>query len=158
VREPPAVSLRPATAEDEQFLYALYVGTREDELAPLGWDAKAREQFLRMQFATRSSAHDEAHPAASQQLVLIDGRPAGRLYVERRSEEIHVIDIALLPEHRGSGVGAALLQGLIDEARNTRLRVVLEALRGSRAVSLYRRLGFRLEHDGEVYVRLTWSA
>jgi GNAT superfamily N-acetyltransferase len=88
--------------------------------------------------------------------VLLDGAPAGRLTVERRAEEIHVLDIALLPEHRGRGLGSALLGELLDEGRRTGRPVTVNALRGGRALALYQRLGFALSGGDEVYADLTW--
>jgi ribosomal protein S18 acetylase RimI-like enzyme len=150
-----AVSLRAATSDDGEFLHELYASTRADELAPLGWDETALEQFLRMQFDTQSRAYKQTYPDASHQIVLVGGRPAGRLYVHRGKHEIHVVDIALLPEHRGQGLGTALLQGLIDEAQRDGRRVVLEVVRENRALRLYERLGFELVQAGEVHLRLT---
>jgi ribosomal protein S18 acetylase RimI-like enzyme len=156
-RHPPALELRAAGADDEPFLYRVYGSTREDELAPLGWDEAATEAFLRMQFAVQSRAYRDAHPQASFEVIVVDGEPAGRLYVDRAGAAIHVVDIALLPTHRGAGIGTRLLADLIDEARRAGRRVEVEALRGSRAVALYERLGFRVEREGDVYIGLGWS-
>jgi hypothetical protein len=36
-------------------------------------------------------------------MILVDGVPAGRLYVHRRPAEIRLVDITFLPELRGGG-------------------------------------------------------
>jgi GNAT superfamily N-acetyltransferase len=41
-------------------------------------------------------------------VVLIDGEPAGCLYLHRGDTEILIVDVALLPAHHGKGVGSAL--------------------------------------------------
>src|SRR5438128_1773265 len=69
-----------------------------------------------MQFDVQDRYYREQFPGAVFQVILLDGRPAGRLYVDHRDEELRIIDIALLPEHRGAGVGGTLLPGLLDEA------------------------------------------
>ncbi len=45
------------------------------------------------------------------------GEPMGRLYLENRVSRLHVVDIALLPAWRGSGVGSAILKALIALAQ-----------------------------------------
>lgn len=58
-------------------------------------------------------------------------------------DEEELLLIAVHPAYRGRGIGAALLQRLIDaaEARG-RTRLLLEMRDGNPAVSLYRRFGF----------------
>ena len=49
----PEITLRCIAPEDEPFLYRVYAGTREEELAPLGWDEAQKNEFLRMQFSAQ---------------------------------------------------------------------------------------------------------
>jgi ribosomal protein S18 acetylase RimI-like enzyme len=149
--------LRPATAADEPFLYEVYASTREAELAPLAWDDATKEAFLRSQFTAQDYSYRRGHPNASFDVVTIDGRPAGRLYVDRGADAIHVIEIALLPEHRGRGVGSELLRALLEEGLSTATPVTLNALRSSAALSLYRRLGFEIVQEDDVYLKLECS-
>src|SRR5262249_18789968 len=44
------VTLRPAVADDEAFLYELYCSTRAEEIAAFGWDRAQRDAFLQLQF------------------------------------------------------------------------------------------------------------
>ena len=139
---PPGIGLRPATDEDEAFLLTVYAGTREEELALTGWDAAAKDAFLRMQFAAQDSHYRQHFSDASFDIVTVDGVPAGRLYVDRRDAEIRIIDIALLPEHRGRGIGTALITSILAEAEKTGKTVVIHVERDNRARRLYGRLGF----------------
>ena len=54
-----------------------------------------------------------------------------------------MIDIALLPDHRGRGIGARLLRDVLHEATAAGLPVRLSVERSNPARSLYERLGFR---------------
>jgi ribosomal protein S18 acetylase RimI-like enzyme len=139
---PPGVELRPATADDDAFLLAVYASTREQELAVVPWDAATKDAFLRMQFAAQHSHYRERFPGASFDVVMVGGVPAGRLYVDRRDAEIVIVDIALLPAHRGRGIGTALLTAILDEAERTGRPVSLHVERENPARSLYDRLGF----------------
>jgi GNAT superfamily N-acetyltransferase len=151
------IELRPATVADEPFLFRVYASTRLQELAPLGWDEATVDGFLRMQFRAQDSSYRQSRPDASFAVVLIAGQPAGRLYVDRRPDAIHVIEIALLPEYRGRGAGRRLLQALLDEGRRSSKPVTINALRSSPVLGLYQRLGFVIVRADAVYVDLEWS-
>src|SRR5262245_14183562 len=84
------------------------------------------------------------------------GEDIGRLYIERRPREHRIIDIAFLPEHRGSGFGGALLRDLLDEAAAAGKAVSTHVEKFNPAMRLYRRLGFLTEEDKGVYDLMHW--
>ena len=67
-------------------------------------------------------------------------------------------DIALLPEHRGAGIGGRLLQDLLTEAAASGKRVSIHVERFNPAMRLYERLGFTKQEEVGVYFRMEWSA
>ena len=69
-----------------------------------------------MQFHAQADWYRQHYADASFDVVLVDGEPAGRLYLHRGETEIRIVDIALLPEHRGSGIATSLLRDLLAEA------------------------------------------
>lgn len=144
-------SLRPIRPDDRDFLYQVYASTRQEELAPLGWDRAQVDAFLEMQFAAQHDYYQEQFPKGDFQVVLLDGRPVGRLYLDRREDEIRIVDIALLTENRGAGVGGALMAGILDEAAPTGLPVRIHVEKNNRALGLYQRLGFLPIADRGVY-------
>jgi ribosomal protein S18 acetylase RimI-like enzyme len=150
------VTLRPETADDLPLLRALYASTRAEEMAAVPWDAAQKDAFLCMQLELQTQHYHRAYPDGSFQIVLVEGRPAGRLYVHRGETEIHIIDVSLLPEYRRRGIGTALLRELLDEAAASGRRVSLYVDRHNAASSLYERLGFRPVADDGVYLRLEW--
>jgi ribosomal protein S18 acetylase RimI-like enzyme len=87
-------------------------------------------------------------------VILVDGKPAGRLYVHRRPSEIRIVDIALLPKHRGNGVGTRLLEDLLAEGDGAGKSVTIHVERMNPALRLYERLGFALGEDKGVYLFL----
>jgi ribosomal protein S18 acetylase RimI-like enzyme len=139
------ISLRDASGADEDFLFALYASTRERELALLDWSEDERAAFLRMQFNAQRTHYLKSYPDARHQIILRGGEAAGRIWVERNDEEIRLLDIALLPAHRGHGVGSALIRGLIREATQAAkpLRHSVEK-NNPDAKRLYDRLGFKV--------------
>lgn len=153
----PAVTLRPITDGDLDFLRALYASTRSDELAPLPWTAEQKRGFLDQQFELQHRHYHSAHPQAEFLLILEDAAPIGRIYLERSTLVWSLIDIALVAERRGRGLGSVLIAQLLREARATQSTVDLHVEVFNPARRLYERCGFRLvEHRG-VYDFLAWS-
>jgi GNAT superfamily N-acetyltransferase len=150
------LTLRPIRPEDEGFLSKVYASTRLDELAALGWSEAQREAFLRMQFRAQQQSYLAQFPMADFTLILRDECPIGRLYIERRADEMRGIDIALLPEYRQAGIGTAILQGLLAEAARDGkpFRIHVEKL--NRAHRLYERLGFTTLDDNGAYRFMEW--
>jgi ribosomal protein S18 acetylase RimI-like enzyme len=152
----PPIALRPAGADDAEFLYQVYANTRYEELAPLNWPPEQVEAFLRMQFRAQDMHYREHYSAAAFDVILCDGEPSGRLIVDRRSDEIRVVDIALLPACRGKGVGTHLLTGLLAEAARAGLPVRIHVEVNNSARHLYQRLGFVRTGTTGVYDLMEW--
>ena len=83
-------------------------------------------------------------------------RPLGRLYVHRGETDIRIVDIALLPEHRGRGIGSHLLRAILDEAAKRGRTVSIHVERFNPALRLYERLGFAHVADTGVYYLMEW--
>jgi len=149
--------LRPAGSGDVELLYRIYASTREDELAAVPWDAAAKEAFLRMQFDAQDRYYRAIFPDASYDLIVSGEEVLGRLYVDRGEAAWLVLDIALLPDHRGQGIGARLLTDVLAEAGAAAKPVQIHVERFNPAQRLYDRLGFRQIADEGVYLRLEWN-
>ena len=148
--------LRPVEPGDEAFLLGLYASTREQEMALVPWPEEEKRAFIQMQFQAQHKYYQEAFPDAQFSLILRDGRPAGRLYMERRADEHRIIDIALLPEYRGQGLGSGLMNDILTEAGAAGKPVRIHVERNNPALSLYSRLGFRQVEDQGVYHLMEW--
>lgn len=153
-----AVTLRPTTPEDRELLLAVYGSTRDEELSQVEWAPGQREVFLEMQFAAQDTQYRQHNPHGTFDVVEVDGTPAGRLYVDRRPGDLRVVDISLLPEFRGRGVGGWLLGRLMDEAAAAGRIVSIHVEIHNPAATLYSRLGFEVAAERGVYRRLEWRA
>jgi ribosomal protein S18 acetylase RimI-like enzyme len=153
-----AITLRPSCPEDEGFLYTVYASTRLDELASLGWSDAQRIAFLRMQFRAQHCSYMTQFPAADFLIILWHESPIGRLYIERRADEIRGIDIALLPAYRQVGIGTAILQDLLAEAAHAGKPFRIHVEKFNRAQRLYKRLGFTVLDDDGVYLFMEWRS
>ena len=148
------VGLRPVRSSDREFLLAVYASTREAELALVDWSDEQKDAFVRHQFEAQTAHYLEHYTGASFKVIEVDGEPAGRLYVARWEDEIRVMDIALLPEHRGTGIGTRLLRDLLDEAEASGKKVTVHVELNNPALRLYQRLGFRPVAERGVYLLL----
>ncbi|WP_022927745.1 GNAT family N-acetyltransferase [Patulibacter americanus] len=143
-----AVALRPATADDAPFLERLYASTRDDLLA-LPLPVPARTALVAQQHRARTQQHAAAYPDASSQVVELDGVAVGRLAVDHAEDELRVVDVALLPEHRGRGIGTTILRSVLARADDLAVPVTLQVAAGNPAQRLYGRLGFRPTADAQ---------
>ena len=153
-----AITFRPRTAADRDFLCALYASTREEEMRPIPWTDQQKAAFLAMQFEAQTQHYDEYFGEADFLIVESAGAPIGRLSVYRDDGELQVIDIALVPQWRGRGIGTALMQDLLDEARTTGRTVSIYVEHFNPARHLYDRLGFEHVDTNGVYHRMSWPA
>lgn len=142
----PTVSLRTTTLADGDFLLRVYASTRAAELALTGWDDGACRSFVQMQFNAQASHYRQQWPASVDSVIEAQlnsfSHPVGRLWVDRRASEIHVLDIALLPEWCGSGIGSACFRRLMREAMHAGKALTIQVEQGNPARRLYDRLGF----------------
>jgi ribosomal protein S18 acetylase RimI-like enzyme len=150
------VTLRRARQDDLPLLRRVYASTRHEDLASVDWNDAQRAWFLDMQFDLQARAYAQAHPEAQWQVVVCDGQPVGRLITDHTSDPIRLIDIALLPDYRGAGIGSELLRRLLDEATAAGKPVVLHVARSNPAAMLYQRLGFVVSAWDDVYLEMQW--
>ena len=152
----PAVSfaLRPACADDEAFLFELYCSTRNEEIAAWGLDSSEQEILLRMQFNAQRQHYESAYESLDHSIILVGNQPTGRIMVFRSEEEFVIVDIALLRDARGMGIGAALITELLGEAERAGKPVGLHVAKDNRARRLYERLGFEIREDTGMYFKM----
>lgn len=149
-----AISLRPVLPEDEDILLKIYASTRESEMQQAaGWSNEQKETFLRWQLDMQRRDYEKRFPQADYQIILFEGKPAGRLWVGRTPEQIRLLDVAILPEFQNRRIGTHLLRNLIKESEETNvpLRHMIFKL-NTAARRFYERLGFRLIEDERMYL------
>lgn len=125
-------TLRPATDADYDALYRLHEATMRATVEQVwGWDYAGQARFFR-----------ERWNPADRQVIVVDGRDAGVLSVERRPHEVWLANIEIAPEFQGRGLGTAIIGDLLREAHGRGVHVALQVNRANPARRLYERLGF----------------
>lgn len=148
---------RPATAADTPLLLLLFCSTKGAELAPLGFTAEQLEPLLQMQFRARQLSYGATYPhALDMMLCLADGTPVGRHLVDRQPDCYRSVDLAVLPEQRGQGIGTWALQQVMQLCELEQVPLRLRAITTDRAVQLYARLGFQQISQDEMSVEMEW--
>jgi len=156
--DPNAVILRPVCKDDYSFLLNVYATTRSEELAQTGMDQAQQDVFIDLQFRAQDADYRHRFPNAAYSVIELAGQPVGRLYVDRRKDEIRILDVTIMPTHRSQGIGTRLLQELIDEAREAGQPLTIYLDNGSASIRLFERLGFRPTEPGEPVTLFEWSA
>lgn len=135
--------LRSDCSGDRDFLRTLFATARLDAPLLAQWPAAQRDAFLDQQFAFQDIHYRRHYEGADFLIVEQSGKPVGRLVLDRSTPEWCLVDIALLPEVRGKGIGRKLLDGIVVSARAGQARAItLNVDPGNPAYRLYSRAGF----------------
>ncbi|MFN7117494.1 MAG: GNAT family N-acetyltransferase [Saprospiraceae bacterium] len=151
--------LRPITAADLPVLYDIYASTRAEEVALVPyWTDADKTAFLTQQFNAQHQYYHEVYSAPDFNIIEMNNQVAGRLYLNRYSNDIRIVDIALLPAFRGQGIGTNILQDIFEEAAAKHCKVSIHVEFNNRALNLYQRLGFQaIELRNGVYYLMEWT-
>jgi ribosomal protein S18 acetylase RimI-like enzyme len=152
----PEITLEPEEPDDDAFLFELYSTTRAAEMALTLWSDEQRRAFLRQQYELRRFHYLRYHSSAERLVIRGNGNRIGRIAIHRRENEIRIMDIALVPQYRGVGIGSQLIHDLLVEGSMQHMPVTLHVERHNKAAELYQRLGFRVIEEDEVYLFLKW--
>lgn len=141
------ITLRPVMAADEEFLLSVYASTRSEELARVPWTQEQKDAFVRAQFAAQQQHYPAQHPQANHDVISADGVPVGRIYLDRSGEELHILDITVLPQHRSAGIGSKVLRQVLDEAARRSVPVTIHVENFNPSLRLFQRLGFQVAEE-----------
>lgn len=148
-----------ASDGERDFLLDLYSTSRSHEVAGFGWDPPAIRSFLSTQFDAREKVYKLQFPHAEDRVISVGSVKAGRIFVDRSPSDIHLIDIAILPEFRMQGIATALIMSLLSEARERSCPVSLKVDKSSNdAISVYRKTGFKITSESQLMLEMKWMA
>jgi ribosomal protein S18 acetylase RimI-like enzyme len=155
----PKIVLRPASVEDEPFLFVLFRAVRADrfDFQPGGHPQMA--VMVRLQFKAQEHTLASQYPGSKHSIILLDGVAVGRLRVVRDETGFQLADISILPERQRRGIGKAVMKDLMAEAQRAGLPVRSTVARANQAsVHFYRNLGFEVTDQDAAYVRMQWRS
>jgi GNAT superfamily N-acetyltransferase len=146
-------SVRPATPEDESFLFELFKAVRSPDFVQ--FTELQLAALIQMQYRAQQQAYLAQYPDADHQIILADGVRAGRVLLCRTPIHHRLVDIAVLPLYQNHGLGTAtLLEVIADTARAGLPLYCSVGLSNTGSLRFHQRLGFQIvSHDG-VYAEL----
>ena len=144
------------TEGDFAFTDSLYASTRTEELEPTGWPEEIKQAFLTQQHEAQHRHYQAYYPGAEWLIVEKDGAAIGRIYIHESEQEIRLIDIALLPEHRRAGFGGAMIGDLITWAEELGKPISLHVEPNNPIRPFYLRLGFVSQGLAGAYEAMLW--
>jgi ribosomal protein S18 acetylase RimI-like enzyme len=151
----------PGTADsDEVFLRRLISATVALELGAETWPEPTRSHLLDMQCTARRGARRADFPGAIGQIIQVDRDDAGWVVVAAMQDAVHLVEIMILPELRGRGIGSAVIGRIVLDAgaEGKPVRLSVNPLNLG-AIRLYDRLGFRIVKRTDVeYIMETVSS
>jgi ribosomal protein S18 acetylase RimI-like enzyme len=139
------VTLRPATDQDREFLYTLHCATMREAIEKTwGWD----DTWQRDAFDQRLNEYTVS-------VIVVDSRPVGSVWLERRPDSLYVHDFEVTPSQQCHGIGSAVVGLVVDQGAGLGLPIVLSVLTANpRARALYERLGFTVTGIEPPFVRM----
>lgn len=141
------ISLRPARSRDYDFAATLYLESTRPLLTALGlW----HEGRIVARF--RQAFHIE-----QTRVIRLDGADIGWMQVSESPERIHLHQLHIVPQFRNRGIGTSMIRAILDRARRQGRPAFLNVIRGNRALSLYRRLGFRVVGGDVEKLHMRWD-
>jgi GNAT superfamily N-acetyltransferase len=143
--------LRPLTPADLPLVRDLMVAQWEVALA-----GPELATLVDIQVRAQEASYRSRYPDAEYLVIEQEGRAVGRLY-RKIGDVVHVIDISLLPEARGAGVGTAVLRQTLSDAAEAGRPVTLTVAATNPARRLYERLGFVEDGEDGPHVHYRWT-
>lgn len=114
--DPSLLTLRSKTDNDIDFLLSLYETSREEEMQHINWKNDAeRTFFFRHQYNAQQMHFDSNYDNLTYDILVYDNEDIGRLVLNRTPENIHCIDIIIMPHFRKMGIGSIVMQWIEDE-------------------------------------------
>lgn len=137
------IEFRKARTEDMEFLLALRLATMDEHLRAMGVICSMEDH------RERAMLHlDCAH------IILARDESAGMVKFRETDGVIELMQLQVLPEYQGKGIGQAVLDGLPEQAGGRCGRISLTVLKKNPALRLYQRNGFVIvsEDDYEFHM------
>ncbi|MBI1772089.1 MAG: GNAT family N-acetyltransferase [Burkholderiales bacterium] len=155
---PAALALRKVSDDDQAFLDALYASRRED-LRQMPMDAAFIAQMVKMQQHVQMEGVRMNYPDAGHWLIEDAGQPAGRVIIDTGSNDVRLLDIAIIPAAQRKGVAKAILLAMQADAQSQGKGVSLAVEQTNFAArGLYLQLGFIACSADALFEQMYWRA
>jgi ribosomal protein S18 acetylase RimI-like enzyme len=137
--------LRPAAHVDTEFAFHVKKAALGDYVRMIyGWDEDEQRKLHAHRFRTSATC-----------IIVFQGQEIGLVTRQEADDHIQLLQLFLLPEAQGRGIGSSVLAKVLDEADRTHRSVALRVLKSNpRARAFYERHGFALVGETETHYEL----
>ncbi len=136
------ITLRPVGSTDEALLLQIFAESHCAGYEQLGLEPSALASLIRMQFQARQAQY-QVYPGGVEYLICRDEVVLGNCWLSDTAEQLRVLDIAVLAEHRRQGVARVVLGQICARASAAGKPVRLSVWHQNiPALELYRAFGF----------------
>jgi ribosomal protein S18 acetylase RimI-like enzyme len=131
-------SLRPACSEDFEYCAHLYFEGMEKTIKELNLNMDAQIAGFRQRW-----------DVTQVRIITRDGTDVGWLQSFAKDDALFLVQLFVAAALRRRGIGAEVVQALIEEAARAGRAMTLGVVKTNPALRLYQRLGFRTTHEDE---------
>lgn len=148
---PGGLNIRPSTSSDVTFIEELYTSLRDD-LNMISCDSDFVEELKHQQFIAQTSSYEEQFPNAMTFIIEYHSDSVGRAILDFGAEEVRLVDISLVKQVQGKGLGTAIVQSFIASAEQVRTPLRLSVLNSNfSAKQIYTKLGLVPDGSNGMY-------
>ncbi|MFZ6780734.1 GNAT family N-acetyltransferase [Undibacterium sp. Ji83W] len=153
---PAALALRKVNDDDQAFLDVLYASRRED-LQQMPMDAAFIAQMIKMQQHVQMEGIRMNYPDAGHWLIEDAGQPVGRVIIDTGSNDVRLVDIAIIPAAQRRGIAKAILLAMQADAQSQGKGVSLAVEQTNFAArGLYLQSGFVVHSADALFEQMYW--
>ena len=127
------VALRAATQEDTEFAFVVKKAALGEYVRETyGWE-EAEQRRL----------HEEGFNPSATRIIMSEGQDVGLVAAHDADDPVYLLQLFLLPEVQGKGIGSHILAEVLAEAHRVHRLVACRVLKSNpRAKAFYERHGF----------------
>ncbi|MFO1369556.1 MAG: GNAT family N-acetyltransferase [Marinagarivorans sp.] len=152
-----ALWLVPTTDVHQAFLRRVFTQSRKGLWQASGLDAAWLDRILDDQYTLQEKSYWANGKDLYSYVIVFKGQWVGRLLVRANPHCLHILDIALLPEHQNQGVGRHVLNYLQQQASAREQLLTLTTDATNRAYDWYLRAGFRVTQQSGTDYAMAWN-
>lgn len=152
------ISLHSIELGHNEFLLRLFKENRLDLTYISGLSEQQKTEFIFKQFTMEQEQLIQIYPGAEFNIVMLNEEPVGQLYIQHGKATDRILEIGLLEEYRGLGIGRKILTSVIEDAIKKSKCICLQVAWFNHAAYLfYKKMGFQVIEDKGVFYEMQYT-